>query len=81
MDLKTIVGYFSNYVLDEKITLICSEETDSEICTEGKCCYPVSSHDTNIANILILFGLLRLLSWIVMKADTTIYMVSSHFSS
>ena len=68
-----IIGYLVNFITEEKMTLECTEDTLSEICIEDKCCFIVSNHEANIANMIVVFAAVRLLSWIVMKADTTLY--------
>ena len=68
-----IVGYLVNFVTEEKMTLECTEDRLTEICIEDKCCFIVSNHEANIANMIVVFAAVRLLSWIVMKADTSLY--------
>ena len=68
-----IIGYLANYYLNEKMTLECTTNALSEICIDNKCCFIVSNHDTNIANMIVVFAAIRMLSWIVIKADTTLY--------
>eukprot|EP01083_Nonionella_stella_P017276 48306_1 len=73
----TISGYITFYVLDERMTLRCTSDTVSDVCLEDKCCYIVSSHDAHIANVIALFATVRLLSWTVQKADTTLYDITT----
>eukprot|EP01084_Bolivina_argentea_P151312 264121_1 len=68
-----IMGYLANYLLYEKLTLQCSENVLSDVCVDNMCCYVVSSHDIHLANMIALFGVVRLLSWIVVKADSALY--------
>ena len=68
-----IIAYLANYFLNEKMTLQCNQNILTDICIDDKCCFVVSNHEANIANMIAAFAAVRLLSWIVIKADTTLY--------